>query len=206
MDNQILLSFKDNEEELAAKISKDDIAFLVSSLSDKDDVLRYTAFKTLQKRSEINSDVYAYFNVFAEKLDSSNSYQRSLGAMLISQNIKWDNNNLFEGIYEKYLALFIDEKFITCRQAIQSIEKWIAYKPNLCAPTARALMSADINRFKDTQKPLILTDILCSLIVINNICPQNETASFIKANLDNEILKKPHINKIKERLNNKKEP
>jgi hypothetical protein len=56
----------------------------------KDDTFRYKCFLLLQGRSEKYPDVYPYWELFVQKLDSTNSYQRSLGLMLIAENVRWD--------------------------------------------------------------------------------------------------------------------
>ncbi|MEL7569561.1 MAG: hypothetical protein AAGU14_03265, partial [Eubacteriaceae bacterium] len=78
MDVQTLLTYKNNEEEFALNLSENDIEFLVSVLADKNDDMRYVAFKTLFIRSELHNDVYPCFNDFISKLYNENSYQRSI--------------------------------------------------------------------------------------------------------------------------------
>lgn len=41
--------------------------------------------------------------------------------MLISENVKLDNQSKFEGALGKYMKCCSDEKFITSRQAIQGL-------------------------------------------------------------------------------------
>jgi len=190
IDNQTLQNNKNNEEQLALNLSKNEIEFLVSELSDKNDELRYIAFKTLQKRSELYDDVYPYFNVFIQKLYADNSYQRSIGIMLIAKNIKWDKDNLFNTIYKDYFTHFTDEKFITSRQTIQSVTDWISYKPDLTQDTANDLMSIDLDKYKDTQKSLLLYDILYSLIEIYKISPSEDIKLYLNKSLQNGILRK----------------
>src|SRR5512137_1630072 len=99
-----------------------DILYLVGMLNEKDDKLRYNAFLLLQSASQIFPFVYEYWGELEKKLDSNNSYQRSLGLMLIAENVRWDKDDRFVRIFSKYLSCCGDEKFITARQAIQGLE------------------------------------------------------------------------------------
>ena len=96
---------------------------LVELLNEKDDNLRYHAFLLLQNRSQINSDVYPFWDELVSKFTSTNSYHRSIGLMLIADNVRWDQEGKFEPLLETYLSFVDDEKPITVRQCIQSLVK-----------------------------------------------------------------------------------
>lgn len=196
MDVQTLLTYKNNEYNLAAALTENDIKFLVSELASKNDETRYIAFKTLLIRSELYDDVYPYFNDFIAKLRDDNSYQRSIGIMLIAKNIRWDKDNLFSDVYNDYFKHFSDEKFITSRQTIQSVADWISYKPQLSKETVDALISVDINNYKDTQKSLLLCDILYSLIEIYKISHSENIKLYLNKSLQSGILSKENYKKL----------
>lgn len=69
--------------------------------------------------------VYTYWDIFREKLKSDNSYQRSIGLMLIADNARWDTQNRMEETIYDYLKCLSDEKPITVRQCIRSLVKII---------------------------------------------------------------------------------
>jgi hypothetical protein len=174
----------------------EDLGFLISQLSEKDDKIRYQAFLTLQTRSESCDDVYPFWEVLAEKLGSDNSYQRSIGIMLIAENMKWDREDRFSAIAEQYLSHCSDEKFITSRQTIQSIGKWIGNKPKYWELVKTTLFRIDIGSLKDTQRKLILMDIMGVLIEIQKISQSEDiTEYFIKA-VTGGILDKKAIKQI----------
>lgn len=108
---------------MARELDKSDISQLVAWLALKDDVLRYKAFLLLQSRSVLFNDVYPFWDDFSEKLSSDNSYHRSIGLMLIAENVRWDAENRMEDTIDEYLALMKDEKPITIRPCIQSLGK-----------------------------------------------------------------------------------
>lgn len=162
-----LLSNTDNLDVFSENLSQDDIAFLVGLLVNKHDNIHYAAFLTLQKRSVKHGDVYPFWETFAEMMSHQNSYHRSIGIMLIAENVRHDSQRKLDGILDEYLSHCRDEKFITCRQTIQSIGRWIALRPDLFEKVAEHLMSINIESFKDTQNKLILLDILKTLAVID---------------------------------------
>lgn len=84
---------KEDLLEFSKTLEADDISQLVEWLTEKDDKLRYNSLLLLEHRSEEYDDVYPFWGIFCEKLRSTNSYQRSIGVMLIAANVKWDREN-----------------------------------------------------------------------------------------------------------------
>lgn len=186
----IMLIPKDEIEEVSKSLNADNISQLIESLSLKDDNIRYQALQLLQYRSMYFNDVYQYWDVLCHKLKSDNSYQRSIGLMLIAENIKWDVDNKIEDIIDDYLMLLNDEKPITVRQCIQSLVKIVSFKPSLNDKIASKLISIDLNSIKETMRKLILFDILNVLITIRKIYKAPEIEGYILKALTGEILDK----------------
>jgi len=156
-----------NELPAASKaLLPEDIPQLVTWLSSKDDDIRYQALLLLQNRSAYFDDVYPYWNTFRNKLTSDNSYQRSIGLMLIAENAKWDSENRMERTIDQYLLSLHDPKPITVRQCIQSLGKIASAKPELGEKIASSLMSLDLAEVKETMRNSILVDILKVLLAI----------------------------------------
>jgi len=107
---------------------EDDINFLFQELSSKDDKVRLNALNSLLK---ITESKVAWFNtkyeILIEKLKSDNSYQRSIGIMLLSNLAKNDSKNILKKFLQDILKHTQDEKFITSRQCIQNIWKFGIY-------------------------------------------------------------------------------
>ncbi|MFZ5973920.1 MAG: SufBD protein [Bacillota bacterium] len=121
-----LLSFDKKElPQAAVTLLPEDIGQLVQWLAEKNDDIRYRAFLLLQQRALAHDDVYPYWNVFLEKLKSPNSYQRSIGLMLMAENAKWDVHGKFDASLDLYLSFCDDEKPVTVRQCIQGLLKVI---------------------------------------------------------------------------------
>jgi len=160
---------KEALSDLVPTLGSADIDQLVSWLSEKDDNFRYKCFLLLQERSREYKDVYPYWDVFVEKLKSENSYQRSLGLMLIAENTRWDDSGKFEEIADRFLSFCDDEKPVTVRQCIQSLNKIIPYKKSCLTAIVGRLVSIDLMQRKETQRKILLMDILSVLLPINRL-------------------------------------
>jgi hypothetical protein len=181
---------KSDLPEASKALNKEDISQLIEWLALKDDNIRYQAFLLLQNRSLLFDDVYPYWDTLRKKLKSDNSYQRSIGLMLIAENAKWDTENRMEDTIDECLMLLNDEKPITIRQCIQSLGKIVSAKPGLNDKIASALINLDLMAVKETMRKSILLDILNVLIIIRKSHKTDETESFILNSLSGEILDK----------------
>ena len=187
---EYLLDHKESIEETVHLIKEEDLTYLVSLLSEKEDGIRYQAFLILQKRSELFDDVYHFWDTFAEKLFSENSYQRSIGIMLLAENLKWDQQDRFAKIAELYLSHCRDERPITSRQTIQSIHRWIEQKPQYRELVKKTLLQIDINRVKDTMRKSILLDIISVLAAIHKIERSDEITDYLVKAMTGGVLDK----------------
>lgn len=195
-----LKAHRRNPEELAATLSENDIAFLMPLLSEKDDDIRYPAYLTLCARSKTAPDVYPYWDVFVEKLDDENSYQRNIGATLLGLNVRWDGDKKFSSVFKRFIAHFTDEKFITSRLVIQTVPDWAKYVPELLADTAEALMGIDILSLKETQRKLILTDIMNALIAIRAVRPSDQITDYLMKALTGSVFDKKTVRQFESKL------
>jgi hypothetical protein len=181
---------KDNLSEASKTLDKNDIGQLVEWLSLKEDDIRYQAFLLLKNRSVSYDDVYPYWDVLKEKLKSDNSYQRSIGLMLISENVRWDTDNRIADTIDDYLQLLNDEKPVTVRQCIQSLGMIASLKPCLNDIIAARLISIDLVAVKETMRKSILLDILNILAIIGKEHRADAIESYIKDALASDILDK----------------
>lgn len=186
-----ILSIPKGDLQAAAKnLSSCDIPQLVAWLSLEDDNIRYQAFLILQSRSIFLNDVYSFWDVFRDKLKSENSYQRSIGLMLIAENVRWDTQNRMADSIDDYLNLLNDEKPITIRQCIQSLGKVAQFKPGLNEKIAERLIAFDIMRIRETMRKSILLDIINILLAIRKELKTVKAEDFILNALRAEILDK----------------
>ncbi len=191
---------KGNLQEASNGLDENDIPQLVEWLSLKDDNIRYRAFLLLQNRSLFFDDVYPYWDTFRNKLTSDNSYQRSIGMMLIAENVIWDTENRTGDIIDDCLQLLNDEKPITIRQCIQSLGKIASSKPDLNDKIASRLISFNLMAVKETMRKSILLDILNVLCTIRKELKSDKIDSFILNALSGEILDKKSKKQMEARL------
>ncbi len=136
-----------------------DVSLLVEKLKEKDDKIRYNAFLLLQSVSRIFPYVHEYWGELETKLDSGNSYQRSLGVMLIAENVRWDKEGKFAKTLQKYLTCCNDEKFITARQSIQGLTTILEATGKFNAEIEQGLANLQLSKYKENQQKLLKTDI-----------------------------------------------
>lgn len=199
-DEKLLAMEKENLPAFSKTLSAADISQLVEWLAAKDDKLRYHSLLLLEHRSDEYNDVYPFWDIFQEKLKSDHSYQRSIGAMLIAANVKWDNDNKMAAAIGDYLKRLDDEKPITVRQCIQSLNKVIPYNAHILPQIADALMAVDISGVKPTMRKLILIDILNILVSIRRRQPAESVDAYIFEALTGGVLDKKSIRQIETML------
>lgn len=181
---------KSDIQAVSKALVKEDLPQLVEYLSSKDDNIRYQAFLLLQSRSMFFDDVYQFWDIFREKLKSDNSYQRSIGLMLVAENAKWDEQNRMEKTIDEYLALLNDEKPITIRQCVQGLSKVVPFKPGLNKKIAEKLISFDLMAVRETMRKSILLDILNVLLTMRKELKMDEVERFILNALSGKVLDK----------------
>jgi hypothetical protein len=160
LDTEKLRATTKNQISQSAKnLSDPDIRFLVETLAEKDDVLRYKAFLLLQASSQKLPIIYQYWDILVKKLDNENSYQRSVGLMLVAENVRWDKEGKFAKTIDKYLSCCSDEKFITARQAIQGLANIVDATNQYNDAIKQKLSSLSLAQYKENQQKLLNKDI-----------------------------------------------
>ena len=200
--NETILSqiTPDNAASFAGEILPADLPSLVERLSSPEDKIRYPAFLLLRARSAVADDLYPYFDLFAEKLKSANSYQRSLGAMLLAENARWDSQGRLRAILPDYFALFDDEKPITIRQSIQALPPILSAQPALSGEIASALMRINLLSIRETMRKLVLTDIVDVLLLARQIAPDAAIEKYLFSALGGGILDEKTKKQFRARL------
>lgn len=179
---------KDKLPELLPTINQSDIDLLILWLNEKDDSFRYKSFLLLQSISEQSSAVYPYWDTLFEKLNNPNSYRRSLGLMLLAENARWDTEKKLDQCIEIYLNAVDDEKPITVRQCIQGLAKIAAARPAYHQVILTRLLGIDLNRRKETQRKVLLLDILGVLAVVRRTISDDRIASYLQNALTGGLL------------------
>jgi len=191
----------ENAADYAQALSADDIPMLVARLDSAEDKIRYPAFLLLRARSAIAGDLYPFWDVLDGKLASENSYQRSLGAMLLAANARHDAADRMRETLPRYLTLLTDPKPITVRQCAQALPEILAAKPELAEKIASAIMEVDLLSFKDTMRKLILVDFLDALVIARKVAPSEALEQYFFSALSGSILDDKAKKQLRSRLN-----
>jgi hypothetical protein len=142
-----------------------DIKKHIDNLSSTDDKIRLNALQTLLKLTEAPVDwVYEVWDLLLEKLENENSYQRSIGILLLCNLAKSDTADRMKSALDSLLAHTKDEKFITSRQCIQNI--WKAAVTT--GPNREKVLKHLEKRFKECENEkhynLLRQDIIQSML------------------------------------------
>lgn len=159
--NRIELS--ETERQAVMIMDETQLAAAVGALQSPTDEVRYKAFLGLQLRSRRTADVLLFWDTLADMLEDQNSYRRSLGGLLIAENVRWSDPERWDHIASSWLSHCHDPKFITCRQFILAIGTWLPYRPDYADRVRKVLKEIDTMTFKDSQRPLIEKDIAAIL-------------------------------------------
>ena len=202
LDEIARLVTPENAAAYAAKLTAQDTAELVERLNAKEDQIRYPAFLLLRARSAFCADVYPYWDTLAEKLENANSYQRSIGAMLLAANARWDTQGRMRACLGRFLALLNDEKPTTIRQCAQSLTEVASAQPALAGDIIAALIGVDLLQIKETMRKLVLSDFLETLLFIRSIVPNPvpEADAYLFSALSGDVLDGSLKKKFRARL------
>lgn len=198
---------KYKKEELfgvAESLNADNIKELVGNLLSKDDKTRYPSLLILQFRSEIENDVYPYWDNFVDMFKSNNSYFRTIGLKLVSINTKWDNEKKIESIIDEYLLFCEDEKLITARLSIQGLHNVIngvKFDRNICDKIVKKLISIDMQKRPDSNLKVMTKDIVNIFIEIEKEIEYKEIVIYLNKCLNDNIIDKDLKARIEELLN-----
>ena len=198
--NTMSLVTPENAADHAAVLSDADIPALVEQLASAEDKIRYPAFLLLKERSAIRADVYPFWGVFDVKLTDANSYQRSIGAMLISANALHDAAGKLRQSLPRYLALLNDPKPITVRQCAQALPEILRAKPEYVEPIGNAILSVSLLDYKETMRKLILLDLIETLILVRSLSPSEALEAYFFSVLSGSILDEKAKKQLRARL------
>ena len=143
---------------------------LMDRLASKDDSDRLDALKSILKITESKVDWFEdAYPIMLSKLSDENSYQRSIGLMVICNIAKSDKTNRIENDLSHILKHTSDEKFITSRQCIQNIWKIAIVNEKNCKTIIDHLKILFIKCDGEKHYNLLRQDILQSLNEISKI-------------------------------------
>jgi len=157
---------KENVQEIAEKLNKNDIEQLFNLIETKD---RCVAFPVLSYRSRIESDVYPYWDKIAKMLGNENSFVKTIGLKLIANNTKWDKNKKLN--INEYLKLCDDSSLVVSRACIQSLEEILnntKFNSMIVESITKKLSTFDVQKRPETHKNVLKKDIDYIIKLIKN--------------------------------------
>jgi hypothetical protein len=146
------------------------IDIFMEQLRSKSDDERYNAFQEMLK---ITDEKVTWFNQYKDelikKLKDNNSYQRSIGIMLLCNLAKNDTaEKEYKNILNNLLPFIDDEKFITQRQYIQNIWKVAVVDKEYSKVIVKQLKDEFGRCTSKKHYNLLRIDIITSLVSIMN--------------------------------------
>jgi hypothetical protein len=111
--------------------------------------------------------VYEVWDLLLEKLENENSYQRSIGIILLCNLAKSDRENRLKYSLDRLLAHTKDEKFITSRQCIQNIWKAAATTRSNREKVLKHLEKRFMECEQEKHYNLLRQDMIQSFVMLN---------------------------------------
>lgn len=140
----------------------------IEDLGSTDDKIRLNALQALLKIIESKVEwVYEVWDQLTEKLDNENSYQRSIGIMLLCNLAKSDVDNCLGPALDRLLAHTKDEKFITSRQCIQNSWKVAATNKTNREKVLEHLEKRFVECAAEKHSNLLRQDIIQSMVSLS---------------------------------------
>ena len=159
----------------------------IDDLSSTDDKIRLNALQALLKETETPVDwVYEVWDLLLEKLENENSYQRSIGIMLLCNLAKSDSENRLKSCLDRLLAHTKDEKFITSRQCIQNIWKVAAANKSNRVKVLSHLETRFLECEPEKHYNLLRQDIVQSMVFLNRCEEDNKFPARLQALIEAE--------------------
>lgn len=144
------------------------IKHLFDKLGSADDKVRMEAFDTVLAMTGQKVDwVYEVWDDLLAKLDHENSYQRTIAVKVLCHLAKSDHEHRLNRSIDRILAHTKDEKFITSRQALQSIWQIAIDHPSLRETILQHLENCYRECITEKHYNLLRQDALQSMLKIS---------------------------------------
>ena len=140
----------------------------IEELSSTDDKIRLEALQATLKLTESKVDwIYEVWELLLKKLKHENSYQRSIGIMLLCNLAKSDTEDRLRFALDRLLAHTNDEKFITSRQCIQNTWKVAAANKSNRDKVLKHLEKRFVECADEKHHNLLRQDIIQSMVLLS---------------------------------------
>ena len=134
---------------------------LVEGSFAKDETYRYNCARVFSRAIQSRPDLfYPDWDRFAEKIDSPNSFHRSVGAQAIAHLASVDDDCRLDPIFDHYLELLNDSKVMVSRYFLETLPLVYRARPDLQARIIACLLNVDKTKHTPSRKDLLKGDII----------------------------------------------
>jgi hypothetical protein len=160
----------------------------IEQLESKIDSERYVALQYILKLTDEKVGWFEdYIGVFVNKLEDKNSYQRTIGMLILCNLAKNETEKQeYKKILSKIMKLINDEKFITERQYIQNVWKIAVENDEYKDLIIKQMEEEFVQCVEKKHYNLIRQDIIQCLKAINKTEENTEINKKIKELIEKE--------------------
>jgi hypothetical protein len=160
---------------------------MIVNLAEKDDDIRYEAFRRLMSITEEPVPwIYEAWDELTGKFKSDNSYQRTIAMNLFCNLSRCDSQKRIVEILPQLLALTEDEKFITRRQTMQALWKVAWFEPELLGPVVDKYIERFSTCVKEEHPNLLQRDIVQALLTLAELRNDTELSKKVNQLIESE--------------------
>lgn len=132
---------------------------IIEKLQDKNNTAAYRFLLELEATSADSGELYSYFEKYLELLSHKSSFVRVRGFRMCCAQAQWDSKNKLEHHIDELLTILDDDKPTAVRQCLSALHTVTLYKPDLCGRIEEKLRTLNLEKYKDSMRPLIEKDI-----------------------------------------------
>lgn len=116
-------------------------------------------FLDIENSIEEENTLYVYYDMIRKMLLDDKEYIKMRGFRLICRLSKWDIENKIDRDIDILLGVLNSSKPTIVRQCLASLNILLLYKKNLFDVVNNKLINLNLDKYKDTMRPLIKKDI-----------------------------------------------
>ncbi len=131
---------------------------IIAGLKSKDNNEAYRLLLLLEQHSAESSELYGCFTDFIGLLKSKSSFVQVRGFRLACAQARWDTEKRLEQNLDALFAALYAAKPTAARQCLAALQNVLRWRPELAGTIAAGLDGMDLDKYKDSMRPLIEKD------------------------------------------------
>ena len=132
---------------------------IIAGLQSKNNSEAYRLLLLLEQRSAESDELCGCFMDFIGLLKSKSAFVQVRGFRLACAQARWDTEGRLERNLDTLFAVLYAAKPTAARQCLAALQNVLRWKPELTRTIAAGLDGVDLDKYKDTMRPLIEKDI-----------------------------------------------